>query len=65
MLSVFADLNEAYFAGTDSDEERKEAIRNGKGYALWTQEEEGFLSGYVESMLLDTSDDNFYEGDLR
>ena len=65
MLSVFADLNEAYFAGTDSDEERKEAIRNGKGYALWTQEKEGFLSGYVESMLLDTSDDNFYEGDLR
>lgn len=65
MLSVFADLNEAYFAGTDSDEEKKEAIRNGKGYALWTQEEEGFLSGYVESMLLDTSDDNFYEGDLR
>jgi len=65
ILSVFADLNEAYFAGTDSDEERKEAIRNGKGYALWTQEKEGFLSGYVESMLLDTSDDNFYEGDLR
>lgn len=64
MKTVFADLNEGYFAGTDSDAAIKETIRNGLGYALWMQEEEGFLGGYVESMLLDDSPDNEYSGEI-
>jgi len=63
MKTVFADLNEGYFAGTDSNAAIKETIRNGLGYALWLQEE-GFLGGYVESMLLDDSPDNEYSGEI-
>lgn len=63
MKSVFADLNEAYFAGTDS--ENHEQIRASEGYMLWMKETEGFLKGYVESMLLDDSPDNQYSGEIR
>ncbi len=65
MKSVFADLNEGYFAGTDSDAAVKDKIRNGLGYTLWMQEEEGFLGGYVESMLSDESPDNEFSGDIK
>lgn len=64
MKSVFADLNEGYFAGTDSDEDKKDKIRNSLGFALWMKEKEGFLGDYVESMLSDESPDNEFSGEI-
>ncbi len=56
MTEIFSKLNSRYFAGTDSLD--KESIIHSEGFRLWNEADAPFLSDYVKSMLLDTSDDN-------
>lgn len=56
MTETFVELNSRYFAGTDSLD--KDVIIQSEGFKLWNDADAPFLSDYVKSMLLDTSDDN-------
>lgn len=56
MIDVFNTLNMHYFAGTDALD--KETMLNHPGYALWLDADIPFLTDYIQSMLLDTDDDN-------
>ena len=56
MIDVFNTLNMRYFAGTDALD--KETMLNHPGYALWLDADIPFLTDCIQSMLLDTDDDN-------
>ena len=58
MTETFVELNSRYFEGTDSLD--KEGIIQSEGYKLWVDADAPFLSDYIKSMLLDTSDDNAF-----
>jgi hypothetical protein len=59
MMTVMGRLNLAYFAGVEADE--KENIQQLKGYKELREVESSFLQYYIESILLDETNDNYIE----
>ena len=57
MMTVMGRLNLAYFAGVEADE--KEHIQQLKGYKELREVESAFLQYYIESILLDETNDNY------
>ncbi|MNE93632.1 hypothetical protein D3C80_1915060 [compost metagenome] len=49
MAEMMSALNVNYFAGTAGS--NAEAIKAMPGYQLWQNQKEGFMSGYISSML--------------
>ncbi|KUP22279.1 hypothetical protein AWJ19_07295 [Paenibacillus sp. DMB5] len=49
MARMMSALNVKYFAGTAGTD--AEAIKAMPGYKLWLSQKEGFMSGYISSML--------------
>ena len=59
MLAVMGQLNLAYFAGVEADE--KEDIQLLNGYKELREVESPFLQYYIDSILLDETNDNYIE----
>ncbi|BES63880.1 cyclic nucleotide phosphodiesterase [Gottschalkiaceae bacterium SANA] len=57
MMTVMGQLNLAYFAGVEADE--KEHIKQLKGYKELREVESAFLQYYIDSILLDETNDNY------
>ena len=57
MLAVMGQLNLAYFAGVEADE--KEDIQQLNGYKELREVESAFLQYYIDSILLDETNDNY------